>query len=496
MKPKFSISILACNGLEVTRRCIESVLKGGGNYELLLTDNNSTDGTADYFESLKIGLKIPVTIIHNSVNKGFSEPNNHALTLARGIYFVALNNDAEVPAGWLTKLEQPFKDFPTAAISGASGSCCSLKAPYPSFHGSPGSDLEYIEGSCLCIPTELAREVTLFAPYLDFAYSEDVDLSLRMRARGHTIHLADFSIVHHRQMTAKSVPNIHEIQMRNHAVMLKRWGNYLRFKRTDLPFLIRRTGAIGDVLLTTPLIAEIKKQNPQSEIYVETAYPAIFKNNPHVKEAGKSFDRVRKFACCIDLDLSYENMPMTHIQTAYFKTANIIGNPGRPELFPDPEIVKSVKQSLGDKQWVAIHAAVSTWKGKDWPQDRWEKVCRRLADRGWRVLLVGTPGGSLPNYLDLRGKTDFQTLAAVLDCCKLFLGIDSFPLHVAQARGVPVIGLFGATLPEFILLNGVGVCGTAPCAGERHRVAGKTYVECDGACAQSITVEQVMEAVP
>lgn len=290
------------NGIDVTRRCIESVLAGGGNYELILTDNASTDGTAQYFEEIK-APKLPVTVIHNRENKGFAEPNNYALTLALGKFFVTLNNDAEVPAGWLAKLEQPFKDFPAAAISGASGSCCSLRAPYPSFHGSPGPDLEYIEGSCLCIPTELAREVTLFAPYLQFAYSEDVDLSLRMRARGRTIHAADFKIVHHRQMTARHIPNIHEIQMANHAVMIKRWGNYLRHKKLNLPVIVKRTGAIGDVLLTTPLIAEIKRQNPQSEIFVETDFPQIFKNNPHVKEAmAGTFHNVRKWACVIDLD--------------------------------------------------------------------------------------------------------------------------------------------------------------------------------------------------
>lgn len=497
-RPDFSISVLAMNGLETTRRCLESVMAGGGRFELILTDNASTDGTAEYFESLKASAKFPVTIIHNSVNKGFSEPNNHALTLATAKYFVCLNNDAEVPPGWLAKLEQPFKDFESAAISGANGSCCSLRAPYPSFHGSPGPDLEYIEGSCLCIPTALAREVTLFAPYLKFAYSEDVDLSLRMRARGRTIHAADFKIVHHRQVTARQIPNIHDIQMANHAVMIKRWGNYLRHKKLDLPFVIRRMGAIGDVLLTTPLIAEIKRQNPRSEIFVETAYPQLFKNNPNVKEAAHwEFNDARRWACVIDLDLSYENMVNTGIQDAYFKTANIIGKPAAPELYPDPETVKSVADSLGDKQWVAVHVGPSTWKGKHWPFDRWEKVCRRLSDKGWRVLLVGTPGPSLPNYLDLRGQTDFQTLAAVMRCCKLFVGIDSFPIHVAQSQGTAVVGLFGATLPEFILTGDyTAVCGDAPCAGERHRVAGKTYVECDGACCQSISVEQVMEAIP
>src|SRR5205823_7079768 len=97
------------------------------------------------------------------------------------------------PKDWLAKLEQPFIDHPdTAAISGPSETCRSFQNVYPSWHGSPGGELEYIEGSCLCIPTALAQKYTLFAPYLKFAYSEDADLSLRMRAMGKTIHQVPF----------------------------------------------------------------------------------------------------------------------------------------------------------------------------------------------------------------------------------------------------------------------------------------------------------------
>src|SRR5437868_7693118 len=109
---KFSISILAMNGLVMTKRCIDSVLAGGGDFELLLTDNASADGTAAYFDQLA-ATDSRVSVVHNAINKGFSEPNNDALTRAKGAYFVCVNNDAEVHRGWLEKLEQPFKDFPT-----------------------------------------------------------------------------------------------------------------------------------------------------------------------------------------------------------------------------------------------------------------------------------------------------------------------------------------------------------------------------------------------
>src|SRR5450631_685037 len=138
-RPKFSISILAMNKLEITRACLDSVFANSEDFELILTDNASTDGTAEYFESLKSDSGIMVRVIHNNENQGFDAPNRHALTLARGKYFICLNNDAEVPAGWLKELEKPLVKYSiTAAISGPRGSCCSLQEKWPSFHGSVG----------------------------------------------------------------------------------------------------------------------------------------------------------------------------------------------------------------------------------------------------------------------------------------------------------------------------------------------------------------------
>jgi ADP-heptose:LPS heptosyltransferase len=103
----------------------------------------------------------------------------------------------------------------------------------------------------------------------------------------------------------------------------------------------------------------------------------------------------------------------------------------------------------------------------------------------------------LPNFKDIRGETDYQQLAAVLSKCKLFVGIDSLPLHVAQAVGTRVVGLFGASDPRYILTDGaaVPVCGTTECFGARHRVSGQTFVDCSGECMDSITVERVLEAI-
>lgn len=491
-QPKFSVSIIAFNKLELTKRCIESVLKHSKNYELILTDNASTDGTYEYFKTIP-GARV----IRNKSNLGFSGPNNYALERAKGKYFVTLNNDCEVPAGWLSYLEEPFKHYMTAAISGPAGSCCSFLGQYPSFHGSPGREYEYVEGSCLCIPTKLARKHTLFAPYLHFAYAEDVDLSLRMRARGHTIHQVPFNIIHHRSATSKEVPGIREIQQRNHRALIDRWGNYLFYRKFDLPVIIRRQAALGDVLLVSPLIRALKEQQPKSEIYVETQCPDVLAG---VAFSGGPFPHTYKWARIIELDMSYENMPNTHIAEAYFKRALIIPEDDmRPDVVTSDESDAFANTAMPGDTWVAVHVGPSTWPGKQWPMRRFQALCQWLLDKQLKVVLVGTPGPGMPNYLDLRGLTNSQQLASVLGKCKLFIGLDSYPIHVAQAMGVPVLGLFGATDPQYILAKGephYSLMGTAECAGQRHRETGKTFIPCDGACINSISLEDVKKSIP
>jgi ADP-heptose:LPS heptosyltransferase/GT2 family glycosyltransferase len=502
MMPKFTISILAMGGRDMTQVCIESVLKSvNQDFELILTNNASDDDTGEYFESLKSTAGVPVRVIHNTENKGFSDPNNHALTLARGEYFVTLNNDTEVPPNWLDHLLVPFAEDPKCAITGGSGTCNGFKAPYPSFHGSPTDKTEYIEGSCLCIPTKLAREITLFAPYLYFAYGEDVDLSLRVRSRGMTIHQAPFTIKHIRRATSKNLVDIGEIQKQNHVKMIDRWGNYLKFRKFDLPIVIRRTEALGDILLTSPLIRALHQQCPASEIFVETNHPEMVRDLPGVKAAGPRFPQVYKWARLIDLDMSYENMTCTHIVDAYFKKALIIPPPGdnlAPELnisVPDRAFANS---AMDGGQWVAVHVGPSTWAGKHWPLERWVKVCQWLLDQPLKVVLVGSDAQpQIPNYLDIRGRATPQQTAAVIAKCDFFVGIDSLPIHLAQAVGIPVIGLFGATRPEYILnreLPAISLCADTECAGERHLIAGTTYTPCHGECMQSISVREVTAA--
>lgn len=107
----------------------------------------------------------------------------------------------------------------------------------------------------------------------------------------------------------------------------------------------------------------------------------------------------------------------------------------------------------------ATFAPTSRWAGKRWPQDRFLEVAKSLLDRGAveRIAVVG--GGNEreqcsllieyartePRIVDLVGRTDVETLMAVIESSAIVLANDSAALHMGVGFDRPLVGLFGPT---------------------------------------------------
>lgn len=85
-----SVTIVTYNSGRYIKRCLESVLaQKGPKFEVIVIDNNSTDGTRDILESYEDRC----TIIYNDRNVGFAAAQNQAIRLARGNWVLTLNPD-------------------------------------------------------------------------------------------------------------------------------------------------------------------------------------------------------------------------------------------------------------------------------------------------------------------------------------------------------------------------------------------------------------------
>lgn len=498
---KFSISILAYQNFALTKRCLASVLAHSRDYELILTDNGCIDGTAEYFDNLA-KEHAHITVFHNPKNEGFIEPNRRAFGVAKGQYLVLLNNDTVVPPDWLEALHAGFLVDPNCALCGPTGACCQLRAD---FHGENGPRFEYLEGSCLMIDIAKVRklEPQLFPPELIGAYGEDSYLSLRVRSAGHTLQRVPLALQHVRAATSAIVPQCREWQAHNHLFLAKRFARYMKSRRFDHSIILRRNAAWGDVLLLSPIVRALKKKNALCQIEVESSCGAVFHGNPEVARTASIINVRTADTEDHNFNGMFEMQPWKHIVDVFAETVGL--KPGEYDKVTRLYMLDGdrewAKREIVGTNWVAIHPGPTTWRCKNWPYDRWHGVIQFLRSAGKKIVLVGNDAvPPLPHDLDLRGKTSVSQLGSILAECRLFVGVDSFPIHAAQAVACPVVGLFGITRPDLLLTDGshwdaVMSPPDHPGTGLRHKKAGQTTVDCPENPMDAITVDQVVSVL-
>jgi len=98
---RVSVIILSWNALPLLQKCLPSVVATRyGNVEIVLADNGSDDGSAEWVRTAHPGVRI----IRHPENWGFCRGNNEAIRQTDSDIVVLLNNDVEVPPGWLGPL--------------------------------------------------------------------------------------------------------------------------------------------------------------------------------------------------------------------------------------------------------------------------------------------------------------------------------------------------------------------------------------------------------
>lgn len=100
--PLISVVIPNWNGKHFLAECIDSLNEQTfRDFEIILVDNGSTDGSAEFAEERYGNF---IRIIRNKKNLGFTGGNNVGIEAARGEYIVLLNNDTWAEPTWLEEL--------------------------------------------------------------------------------------------------------------------------------------------------------------------------------------------------------------------------------------------------------------------------------------------------------------------------------------------------------------------------------------------------------
>lgn len=261
--------------------------------------------------------------------------------------------------------------------------------------------------------------------------------------------------------------------------------------------LVIRGGAIGDFILTLPVLAALRRQFPAARLEI-LGYPHLvgLAIESGLVNSGRSIDArplagffarngdldpdLIDFFSDFDIIISYLYDP-DHI----FKTnvarcgpAQIIQGPHRPDerqgipashvfLQPlerlaifdaDPVPRLDFGVSNGDAVRIGLHPGSGSPR-KNWPEAQWADLIQRLINEtDWNLFVVGgeAEGDRLqrltaalpPQRLKIALNLPLPALARALQGCSLFLGHDSGISHLAAAVNLPTLILWGETIEE------------------------------------------------
>lgn len=210
-----SIIIPVWNKLELTVQCLTALaaVTTESSYEVIVVDNHSTDGTAEYLSS----LSGDVQIIRNQENLGFAKACNQGAKAARGKYLVFLNNDTIPLKGWLKALVSEVEGYPEVGIVGSkllypdgtvqhAGVVLNRSEglPYHIYKGFSGDspavnqrrEYQVVTAACLLIRQSLFMELGGFDEGFRNGF-EDVDLCLKASERGAHVVYQPRSVLYH-----------------------------------------------------------------------------------------------------------------------------------------------------------------------------------------------------------------------------------------------------------------------------------------------------------
>lgn len=272
--------------------------------------------------------------------------------------------------------------------------------------------------------------------------------------------------------------------------------------------LIIQTAFLGDVILATPVISELKRLFPSSEIdlLVRKGNESLLANNPKInlvhtfdKKNGKlkailsliKTFRKNQYNLVINLHrfgssgfiaglskgekrYGFAKNPFSFLYTKKF--SHEIGNgkhevernlslikefgaieKSRPELFPSADDFAIADQIAGGTYF--CFAPASVWFTKQLPVSKWIELIDYYTQFGTIYLLGGKGDLDFCNEIiqqteskmgiNLAGQLNLLESAALMKNATRNFVNDSGPLHIASAMNAPVTSFFCSTIPDF-----------------------------------------------
>lgn len=210
-----SIIIVNYNTIKLTSDCIDSIFAHtkGVSFEVIVVDNNSTDGSKEHLANDK-----RILFVESGDNIGFGRANNLGFKHSSGRYILMLNSDTVLENDILSRMVERLNGFPEKVaclgallIDGYRQPSCSYgyfinwydefrtvfkKENNVTHITGLEQDVDFVSGADLLVRRSVAEKSGLFDPDF-FMYYEDMELGFRYKKKGYISKIInEHGIVH------------------------------------------------------------------------------------------------------------------------------------------------------------------------------------------------------------------------------------------------------------------------------------------------------------
>jgi heptosyltransferase-2 len=259
--------------------------------------------------------------------------------------------------------------------------------------------------------------------------------------------------------------------------------------------VIRFPNWLGDIIMSLPLIAALKKAYPNATIdaLIKQPFDTVVRHDPHLskvisfKQETTLFKKLTPFKLknlikqghydlaiictgSISSTLALQDVPIRigrnrflgslllthqvnfkhqHQRLNYLELLKPLGITSSDLFYP-------LTPPMGDlrinQPYVVLHPGASYGSDKTWPMDSYIELATLMTNEGYTVVFCGDhhqakPEISNEKVIDLTGRTNLQELFLILKHAALVICNDSGPMHITDSYNTPLIALFGPTDP-------------------------------------------------
>lgn len=245
--PRASVIIVNYNGRKYLEQCLSSLLQEDyPDYEALVVDNASSDGSADYVETTFPTVKV----IRSGENVGYGHGCNLGLEYALGEYIAFLNADTKGGPGWLQALVSALECHPDAGLvtpkilltsQPERINTCGNQVHFTGLAfcrgaGRPAGEYDLTEevpavsGAAFMTRRSVLEEMGGLDGQF-FMYLEDTDLSWRARLSGYRCLCVPDAVVYHDYGLRLTPQKYYYLERNRYLILLKnlRWRTMLLF---------------------------------------------------------------------------------------------------------------------------------------------------------------------------------------------------------------------------------------------------------------------------